>query len=66
MNTDGSCKTQITQTHYPSQNPFQGSQICWSPDGKWISFTMSPNGDSQALNHEFKTKKPTDDIIVHK
>ncbi|UVI28183.1 S9 family peptidase [Paenibacillus spongiae] len=66
MNQDGSGKRQISNTHSPAQNPFQFTKLCWSPDGKWIAYTLMPNGDRHSLNYDYSKKKPSTDIIVHK
>lgn len=66
MNHDGSEKIQLSISHFPAQNPFQFTKLFWSPDGKWITYTLMPNGSNHSLNYDYSKKKPSSDIIVHK
>ncbi|MFC5464197.1 S9 family peptidase [Lederbergia graminis] len=66
MNRDGSDKRQLTNTDAQVENPFDHAEICWSPDGSKIAYTLIPNGSRIHLNNEFRIRKPSEDIIVHK
>jgi dipeptidyl aminopeptidase/acylaminoacyl peptidase len=66
MNRDGSENRQITNTDFPVRNPFNHTELRWSPDGTKIAYTLVPNGSIASLNNDFRNKRPTDDIIIHK
>lgn len=46
---DGTDAHQLTDSHFPARNPFDGASLCWSPDGTRISHTAFPRDSEHAL-----------------
>ncbi len=70
MNRDGTEVRQVTHSNFPTQNPFDGSSLYWSPDGLSIAYTVVPNGGISALRAQDTSKElgeslGLDQIIVY-
>jgi dipeptidyl aminopeptidase/acylaminoacyl peptidase len=49
MNIDGTNKRQLTSSQYPGKDPYNGSNLKWSPDGNLLAYTVVPNGSIYGL-----------------
>lgn len=57
MDRDGANKVQVTNSHFPGRDPYNETQLSWSPDGLNIVYTCKPNGSYYGIAQALKDKE---------